>query len=60
VLLSQRCGVIREVAKADRYAVFPDDCGSFYRLEELEKARLKENFDENEYAFSIYTFFSKK
>jgi len=25
VLLSQRCGVIREVAKADRYAVFPDD-----------------------------------
>jgi len=59
VLLSQRYGVIREVAKADRYAVFPDDCGSFYRLEELEKARLKENFDENEYAFSIYTFFSK-
>jgi len=60
VLLSQRYGVIREVAKADRYAVFPDDCGSFYRLEELEKARLKENFDESEYAFSIYTFFSKK
>jgi len=59
VLLSQRYGVIREVAKADRYAVFPDDCGSFYRLEELEKARLKENFDESEYAFSIYTFFSK-
>jgi len=24
-LLSQRCGVFREVAKADRYAVFPDD-----------------------------------
>lgn len=59
VLLSQRYGVIREVAEADKYAVFPDDCGSFYRLEELEKARLKENFDENEYAFSIYTFFSK-
>jgi len=59
VLLSQRCGVIREVAEADKYAVFPDNDGSFYRLEELEKARLKENFDENEYAFSIYTFFSK-
>jgi len=59
VLLSQRYGVIREVAKADRYAVFPDDCGSFYRLEELEKARLKENFDESEYAL-VYTLFSVK
>jgi len=58
VLMSQRCGVIREIAKADRYAVFPDDCGSFYRLEELEKMRSKETLNENKYALSIYSLFS--